>query len=251
MTIDPDVREHAKLFNLDPALVQAVRSEPERSHWFRATLNPRLHSARVQAKPDRGGPQRQTLAVNGDVEIAPSVPVLVRSWHPPTVAPVIRAVCVNAVECVARWARPQVFAECGEVVRPLIAHRNPAPAVVRKGLIGRCVAAALRMLPRLVLARHGPTRGCAVLVIQSACSFAMAAAAALSGATPQTTAGRYGVPPAITGAHPICLVAADRRSPQNDQAAVSVAGDVDESHRSRELYHVVMDVERDENRPGR
>lgn len=75
---------------------------------------------------------------------------LLLSRSPFAVVRRIWSVVVNALKRAAARSQTHVSPECCEVVAPLVAHYDSAPAVIRKGQIGRRVAAALCSCPNPV-----------------------------------------------------------------------------------------------------
>ena len=95
---------------------------------------------------------RHLASIEDDWLMQAPVVALIKHACPSAIAGRVRAVVVDPVYLVARWARAHVGKKGSEVVAPLVAHGNTSTAPIAKARVILVVAASAHVAPRFIFA---------------------------------------------------------------------------------------------------
>lgn len=183
-------------------------------------LNPAQNRSHVKPSLARGRARRSGLAIDDDLTNGALIEVLIAPRCPSAVLGRVRAIAVHAFKRIAIGTWPHVTSESCKIIAPLLAHNNPARAIVTKPLVCGAVTSTFSAAPRRVLARvRASVCGCE--------QFSAVAAATLRFTIPKRAASNYCDAPAVTATLP--RPSAAFRSVVADRHEVSepLAGNID------------------------
>jgi hypothetical protein len=190
-------------------------------------------------QPSRPFCQCQGLPEGAESAVTSRVSALRAVARPADVARLVVAVTVDAVKRLARWARPHVSRERGEVVMPCRMHGDPASPIALVGDVARLITALLGCGPRAIFTRTAFT----VRRVLFGHAFTVDAAATRRVARGQLVSINHGdVAPAIAATVPRRSAATIRTSSYHHQPSEPLSRQVDMCRHGLiigELLHLV------------
>jgi len=172
-----------------------------------------------------------------------STPVgdLFRPGGPFAVAGLVIAVVVDALKLQAGRRRPHVGIERNKTVTPMLAHGDPACAVVAKRRVVRIQAPRLGLCPCVVLFTARPTPGVAVL-LRSLSRLLVGATATLGASVLERHGKNRSLRSTVAATHPARVRPAAGALANNCPPPVAPSGSVDKCRHRPNITHVTAGV---------